>query len=129
MAKSENNLLADLGLNQEEAIIYQSLLDHGPMLPQHLAQKTGIKRTTLYSLFPTLIQEGIIKEVKQGKRRLFAPVSPEALFESYEAKYKDLKQNLGELASLYRMQGMKPEIQIFEGTEEKKKTLCRYFKH
>lgn len=116
-----SQLMINLGLNHEESDIYLALLSNGAMLPQHLAQKTGIKRTTLYSLFPNLLQGGIITEVKQGKRRLFAPVSPEELFERYEKKYKELKQNLAELATLFRMQGLKPKIQMFEGAENIKK--------
>lgn len=116
-----DQLLTDIGLDQDEAKIYMAVLDNGPLLPLHLAQKTGINRATLYTKFPGLIKSGIIHEVRQGKRRLMAPVSPDTLFEGYEEKYKELKQNLGELASLYRMQGMKPEIQVFEGTEDIKK--------
>ena len=116
-----NKLLVDLGLSEHESAIYLALLDKGSMLPQHIARATGIKRTTLYSLFPDMIKSGLISEVIQGKRRFLAPVSPEVLFDRYEEKYKELKQNMGELASLYRMQGMKPKIQVFEGTEEIKK--------
>ena len=114
-------LLEDLGLEPEESAIYLALLDHGAMLPQHIARATGIKRTTLYSLFPDMIKSGLIIEVVQGKRRLLAPVSPDELFKRYENKYRELKQNMDELASLYRMQGLKPKIQIFEGTDQIKK--------
>jgi len=125
----QNKLMQDMGFDEQEMAIYLALLDNGAMLPQHIAQKTGIKRTTLYSLFPELLQKGIITEVRQGKRRLFSPVSPDLLFEKYEARYKELKQNLGELATLYRMQGLKPTMQIFEGTEEVKKLYMDTLKY
>ncbi|MDP3956441.1 MAG: helix-turn-helix domain-containing protein [bacterium] len=119
--KTINELLRDFGLDEREASIYLSLLNEGPMLPQHIARSTGINRATLYTLFPGLIKIGIIKEIRQGKRRLLAPVSPEDLFNQYESRYKEIKKNIAELALLYRMQGLKPKIEVFEGTEDIKK--------
>lgn len=119
--KTIKNLLADFGLDEREAEIYLALLNDGPMLPQHLAQATGINRATLYTLFPELIKIGLIKEVKQGKRRLMSPVSPEELFNQYENRYKQLKASVGELATMYRMHGLKPKIEVFEGIEAIKK--------
>lgn len=114
-------LLKKLGFNDQESSIYLALLNNGAMLPQHIAQATGIKRTTLYSVFPELIKNHLIIEQKQGKRRFFAPVSPDELFLDYESKYKELRDNLSQMASLYRMQGMKPKIEVYEGFEGIKK--------
>lgn len=114
-------LLENLGLEEKEAKVYLALLNNGPMLPQHIARSAGIKRTTLYSLFPEMTERGIIKEITQGKRRLLSANSPDDLFKEYEEKYKEIKNNITELATIYRMQGLKPKIQIYEGLEGVKK--------
>jgi sugar-specific transcriptional regulator TrmB len=43
--------------------------------------------------------------------------SPEDLFKNYEEKYKEIKSNISELAAVYRMQGLKPKIEVYEGLD------------
>lgn len=50
--------LETIGLPEEEAVIYHSLLHHGSMGLQAIAHTTGIRRTTLYPLCSKLDQEG-----------------------------------------------------------------------
>lgn len=117
----ENELLARIGLDEREIKIYLALLREGAMLPQHIARKTGIRRTTLYEVFPEMIGKGIIKEIKQGKRRFFQVVPPNILFNNYEQNYKEIKQGIVDLMSLYSLQGLKPNVEIYEGIEGIKK--------
>ena len=116
-SKTTEKILIDLGFDEKEAQIYFALLNNGPMLPQHIARVSGLKRTTLYNLFPLLIKSGAIKEITQGKRRLLTANSPEDLFKHYEEKYREVKANIAELATVYRMQGMKPKVEIYEGVD------------
>lgn len=108
-------LLQNLGLKKREARIYLSLLENGAMLPQHLATNTGIKRTTLYEYFPEMIKEGFIYEIRQGKRRLFRATAPDKLFYDYRNRYKETRNNINELMAIYRMQGLKPKMEFYEG--------------
>lgn len=114
-------ILAKLGLEGREAEVYLCLLENGPMLPQRIALKTGIKRTTLYDLFPIMIREGTIMETLDGKRRAFQAVPPQKLVTDYERKYNEIKASVAELLAVYRMQGLKPEIEVYEGHEGVKK--------
>lgn len=110
-----------LGLDDRQAEVYLALLENGPMIPQRIAIKTGIKRTTLYEIFPDMAQAGFILETKDGKRRAFQAVSPEKLISDYENKYKEIKSAAADLIAVYRMQGLKPEVEIYEGIEGLKK--------
>jgi len=114
-------ILNKLGLEEREAEVYLCLLENGPMLPQRIAIKTGIKRTTLYDLFPIMIREGTIMETLDGKRRAFQAVPPQKLVSNYESRYKEIKASVAELLAVYRMQGLKPEIEVYEGFEGAKK--------
>lgn len=114
---NKKELLQNLGLSEREIIIYSALLNKGPLLPQSVAKETGIKRTTLYTIFPEMINKGFLVEITQGKRRLLQAVSPDKLFDVYEREYKELKAGIGELLALYRMQGLKPKVSIYEGLE------------
>ena len=110
-------LLLDLGLDDRETKIYLALLNGGPMLPQHIARATGLKRSNLYNIFPEMMKRGLLHEIKQGKRNLLSANSPDKLFDDYEQKYKEIRQNISELAALYRVQGFKPRIEVYEGLE------------
>lgn len=114
---NQKELLQKLGLNEREEVIYTALLNKGPLLPQSVAKETGIKRTTLYTIFPEMIKEGFLVEITQGKRCFLQAVSPDKLFDVYEKKYKEIKSEIGELLALYRMQGMKPKVEVYEGLE------------
>lgn len=118
-------LLENLGLEQKEAKVYLSLIELGPQLPQHIARNTGLKRTTLYQIFPEMVQAGLISEIKQGRRRLFQAVSPDKLFDDYSRRYKKIKENFAELASIYRLQGLKPKLEVYEGIEGLKKVYLK----
>jgi sugar-specific transcriptional regulator TrmB len=110
-------LLKKLGLNEKESRIYLALLESGAMLPQHIARATGIKRSTLYELFPEMIGRGFVIELKQGGRRLLSAVSPKVLFDEYELRFKEVKNGLEELTAIYRMQGYRPKVDYYEGFE------------
>lgn len=115
------DILNKLGLDERESEVYLTLLENGPMIPQRIALKTGIKRTTLYEIFPAMIQNGFVVETKDGKRRAFQAVSPEKLISDYEKRYKEIKSAAADLIAIYRMQGLKPEVEIYEGVEGLKK--------
>ena len=118
-------LLKKLGFDERESAVYLSLLESGPQLPQHIARGTGIKRTTLYEIFPLLIEQGLIIEITQGKRRLFQAVAPDRLLRDYESRYKEIKGHFAELMAIYRMQGLRPKIEVYEGFEGMKKLYER----
>jgi len=113
--------LRNLGFDEREITVYLTLLENGPMLPQYIARRSGIKRTTLYEVFPMLLQKGAIEEIQQGKRRLFQAISPDKLLDEFEEKQKEIREYLGELASIFRIQGLKPKIEVYEGVEGIKK--------
>lgn len=118
-------LLKKLGLDERESLIYLSLLETGPQLPQHIARDTGVKRTTLYEIFPLLIDQGLIIEITQGKRRLFQAVAPDKLLRDYESRYKEIREHFADLQAIYRMQGLRPKIEVYEGFEGMQKLYNR----
>lgn len=118
-------ILKNLGLSAKETQVYLVLLENGPMLPLYIARQTGLKRTSLYELFPEMLEKGLIREVRQGKRRLFQAVSPESLLREYQRKYQAVKEGFGQILKIFRMEGQRPEVEIFEGFEGMKKLYLR----
>lgn len=128
-------ILQQIGLNEKEATIYQTLLETGPIEAREILKKVSPKmettRPNLYNILAALKQKGLlIEKVKKGKT-LFEPESPTKLLEVLEESVKrtnQAQQNLAmalpELTSLYNLTTQKPVVQFFEGREGIKKVLA-----
>lgn len=74
--------LTDIGLTSTEASIYVSGLDAEYIGVQQIAERTGIKRPTIYHALNTLIEKGLIAEKKISGKVSFA-MCPPAQIKSY----------------------------------------------
>ena len=64
--------LQDAGLNETEAKIYLATLELGETNVGRIADKSGIKRTTIYLSLENLIKKGLISMIKKrgnGRRK------------------------------------------------------------
>lgn len=128
-------ILQQIGLSEKEAVVYQTLLETGPISAQEVlkkvAQKMATTRPNLYNILAGLKEKGLLAErVKKGKN-LFEPESPARLINVFEKATqkasqarKTLEMILPELTSLYNLTTQKPVVQFFEGREGIKKVLA-----
>ncbi len=128
-------ILQQIGLNEKEAIVYETLLETGPIEAREILKlvlpKMKTTRSNLYNILTTLKQNGLLVEkVKKGKN-LFEAESPTKLLNVLEAavqKTNQAQQNLAmalpELTSLYNLTTQKPVVQFYEGIEGLKKVLA-----
>jgi sugar-specific transcriptional regulator TrmB len=116
--------LQDIGLNEKESIIYLALLavDNSSIL--ELAEKTKIKRPTVYLVIESLAKKGLVSETTVGKKTHYQAEPPERL-ETYveqrklllDEQSKKLKDIIPQIKSVQRESGQKPIVQYFEGKE------------
>ena len=71
--------LQKIGLTESESAIYLSALSLGPASVIEIGQKAALTRQMVYNLLPALAEQGLLKEVREGKRRLFEAVTPDIL--------------------------------------------------
>ena len=76
-------ILQQIGLNEKEAIIYETMLETGPIEAREILKKVSSKmattRSNFYNILATLKQKGLLMErVRKGKN-LFEPESPARL--------------------------------------------------
>ncbi|MFA6376112.1 MAG: helix-turn-helix domain-containing protein [Candidatus Paceibacterota bacterium] len=128
-------ILQEIGLNKKEAIVYQTLLETGPIeareILKKVAQKISTTRSNLYNILAALKEKKLATEkVKKGKN-LFEAESPTKLLKVIEesvSKTNQAQQNLAmalpELTSLYNLTTQKPVVQFYEGIEGVKKVLA-----
>lgn len=107
--------LQALGLEEKEAKIYMTCLQLGKDTVFHIAEHSGIKRTTVYFILKSLVERGLIATEKTKKAVLFSPAHPRRLLIHVDHQKKILDDLLPELAALYNVEPDKPDIQVFEG--------------
>lgn len=115
--------LGQFGLEDKKAEVYLACLELGPSSVQLIAQKTGVKRTTIYDILTNLIEQGLITQTVKGKKRLFVAEDPETIKSLLLKKEQEFNQLLPELKSLHFVPGVKPKIKYYEGIEGVKKVL------
>ncbi len=118
------NLVQDLGLDENEANIYQALLELGPSTVSQITKKAGITRTFGYQILEKLSIHGFVNRVSgDGAKIRFVAEHPRRLVQyiqnrknQWERRLKDAEDRLPDLVSLYKF-AEKPVIKYQEGLE------------
>lgn len=113
MAKIEA-ILQYLGLNQKQAEIYLALLQLGKATAYVVAQKSGLKRPTVYVVLDELREKGLVFKIPYPKKQIFLAKPPQDLINEAEDKLRRVKSIIPELLSLTKDKE-KPSTMYFEG--------------
>lgn len=84
------NLFRQLGLSDNEREVYLAVFKAGKITPYQVAQKTGIHRTTVYSVAKKLSQIGLIIQDLGQKVNYLVAAPPEKLISLFEKEEKEL---------------------------------------
>ena len=109
-------LLKQLGLNEKEAKVYLAALEYGPTTLTKIANKSGIKRTSIYDFIDDMVARGLIISTVLGRRALYAATEPEHLGKLIEKQKEVLSSLIPEL-SMYKRGSEKPRIRFYEGKQ------------
>ena len=122
------DILTGLGLTNEEATLYQALLDHGTQSAAALSKSSGIQRTYIYKIGKALSDRHLITMQRVKATTLFSPLSPDNLMIQAENQKQQASQAESALESLlpdlrtkYQSNEAKPTVTFFEGKEGIKK--------
>jgi len=116
--------LVDIGLNDDQAVIYKSLLSLGPSKAHRVAFQSGVKRALTYKVLSQLKDIGLVeaKETNEDKVTTFYPSHPSNLENLIQNKTKMLSNAqssyenvIQSLTSSYNLSNKKPNVQFFEG--------------
>ncbi len=114
--------LKNLGLNEKQTIVYLSLLQLGNTTAYKIAQKSGLKRPTVYVVMEELRQKGLVLKIPYPKKQIYGAKSPEELIIESESKISAIRNMLPELMALMRNDD-KPSVMYFEGLDGIKEIL------
>src|SRR3989338_4999674 len=129
----KNNIsktLEDLGLSENEALLYSICLRYPKSTAQELSIRSPFPRTMLYHVLNQLTQRGLISTSKDKWKTLFVAENPERLYDLLAHKQKEFEKQtqairglIPELKNKYRLAGKRPGVRVFDGIEEYKKAL------
>src|SRR4030042_5957943 len=109
--------LEQLGLSEKEAKVYLAVLELGEVNIQKIAQKSSIKRTTVYDVINSLKEKRLLSELTKGKKTLYSAEDPRKLEGHLDEKKEMLRKILPELLSITNLLDKKPTIRFYEGDE------------
>lgn len=109
------DVLAEFGLKKRETAIYLACLENGPQTVASLTTITGQKRSTINYTVSDLVDAGLLRLGRRGKRVLYDAERPKKLLQILQKKQSLLEQHLPALDAL-RQQGQ-PDVQtrMYEG--------------
>jgi sugar-specific transcriptional regulator TrmB len=80
------NILKELGLAEQEAKTYLTLLKIGGAIPSEIAREMGIKRTTIYPILKSLAAKGVAAVYFRANKRFYYPIKPDKLTSMFEKR-------------------------------------------
>lgn len=110
-------VLSGIGFDQNEALVYLSVLERGPSTVWEIAKQSGIKRPTCYVILDELEFRGYAGKTTDGKRAIYSVLSPRQLLQRVRTRQERFERALSELEGLASTAPSKPKIQLFEGVE------------
>jgi sugar-specific transcriptional regulator TrmB len=118
-------ILARAGLTQEEARIYEILLEEGPQgAGELLVHVKPMKRGLLYKTLDRLTERGLVIQKEVRGKLQFGPQSPDSLAAIAKEQAEEARKTaeafgsaLPELRAKYNLSTERPVIRFFEGKE------------
>lgn len=108
-------ILEEIGLTKKGAAIYMALLELGETSVLHIAQKSGMKRPTVYITLGALQEKGLIECIPKGVKMLYQAISPDVVLKRYREKVDALDKAVPELHALMAAGPRKPRVRFYEG--------------
>lgn len=110
-------VLAGVGLSENEASVYLALLELGPSSVLEIARHANLKRPTCYLIVDELVTKAYASKTNDGRRTVYAVISPKQLQNRVERHYERFSQTMSELEAIGSTSPQKPTIRLYEGLE------------
>ncbi len=115
---NNEEILQKFGLEDKEAKVYLAILELGSSTITPIAERAGIKRTSIYYFIDHLVELGLISKFEKNGRMNYRAESPERLVELEKERLNQLKENLPAFIDLFNLTPHKPRVRYFEGPEQ-----------
>jgi len=110
-------LLREIGLSQNEARVYEALLQIGESSVQAISLKSKVHRRNVYDSLNKLMEKGLVSEVFVKGEKNFKAINPRRLLELLKEKEERVNKLLPEMQSKYEAVEEKEEAYLYRGIE------------
>lgn len=126
----DTRTLEDLGLSQNEAVLYSLMLSRPASTVRELGVRSALPRTLLYHVLSQLTQRGLVSSQKSTWRTTYIAEDPTVLYDLLAKREEESKREAQALRELipnlkqrYSLAGKRPTVRVFEGVAEYEKAL------
>ncbi len=118
--------LTNLGIQKKQAKVYLACLELGSATVQELAEKSNVKRTSIYNFLEDLKSLGLVSEIKEGSKLLLVAENPTTVINKAEKRIEQARNNLPEFLSIFNQPTNKPKVKFYQGLEGLQKAYADY---
>src|SRR3989344_1035538 len=104
-----------LGIKEKAAEVYSAALSLGTAAVKAIADKSSLKRPTVYVYLEELARDGFVQKITIGKKEYYQAASPRLLEMRLEKNLSILKKEMPQLEMLHGQGQGRPAVTIFEG--------------
>ena len=122
--------LEQLGVGENEAILYTLLLKHGEVSVLEVQKISPFPRTMIYYILNNLMELNLVSFIKKPKRTVYLAEDPEKLYDllrsqeqEFEKNKQLLKERIPELKNQFLLSHHRPGVRTFEGVEGYRESL------
>jgi len=109
------HLLTGIGLSENAAKIYLSLLDLGSTTITEISNTTKLQRVQIYRILPQLLEMQLVIVSIRWKKKFYTPASPERIEQVYIQIQEQNRGSINELMKKYQARQSKSSISYFQG--------------
>lgn len=109
--------LKSIGLTQNEALIYQSLIRFGELSVSGIAAKARVNRRNVYDSIQRLLEKGLVFEILEARESRYQAVDPGKLRELIQEKEQRLLAILPALDAMHQQNQAQESVYIYRGVE------------
>ena len=121
------------GLSEKEADVYLLLLKTETLSAITISRKAALKKSIVYIVLESLVNKNLVREITIGKRTHYKAESPDILRafvqdkrNKFEEEARRIETIIGELKTIEKDLGERPEVCFYEGQEAVKNEIYEY---
>ena len=115
--------LERIGLSGKRGRFYLAALSLGEAPIIEVAKAANIGRTTAYSIFSRLVDEGLLTEIQKSGRTYVVAEDPGVLLDQCAERRRNIVAALPEIRAFFNRSKIKPRIHFYEGKDGIKTAL------
>lgn len=115
------NVFQEVGLSQNESLVFLALTTLGPAPASQVARASKVKRSTTYFVLEQLVERGIVVASRGGKADIYRALEPQRVVDFYSRKLEFLRDAVPALEQLRRTEEHLPSHEIFKDVDARRK--------